>query len=168
MRFTHLISLAAVAATPAMAKEQARHVATISADRAAIERGVQTYLHSIDAADTAQGSTIFLTSPETFFIHPRGTERGWDDIAKDFYGQTMGENFTKRSLRLVSPARIHLYGRAAVVEFEWDFNAVRRDNGQPLHTEGRESQTWIKTAQGWRIVHVHYSGLPVTGVGQGF
>ncbi|HEY0959794.1 MAG TPA: nuclear transport factor 2 family protein [Novosphingobium sp.] len=168
MRFTHLILLAAVAGTPAIAKEQTRHMTTTSADQAAIEQGVQTYLHSIDAADTAQGATIFLNSPETFFIHPRGTERGWDDIAKDFYGQTMGESFTKRSLRLVSPARIHLYDRAAVVEFEWDFHAVRRDNGQPLHTEGRESQTWIKTAQGWRIAHVHYSGLPVTGVGQGF
>ena len=87
----------------------------------------------------------------------------------NFYGKTMGETFTKRTLQLTGAPLIYVYGSAAVAEFEWDFVATRRDNGQPLHTTGRESQTWIKLPeQGWRIVAVHYSGPPVTGAGQGF
>lgn len=168
MRLIYLTLLATAVAAPAMAKEHAHHVTTASTDQAAIEQGIQTYLHSIDTADTKEGATIFLNSPDTSFIHPRGTERGWDNIANNFYGQTMGQSFTKRTLKLAGPLHVHLYGRAAVVEFEWDFNAILRANGQPLHTKGRESQTWIKVPQGWRIAHIHYSGLPVTAAGQGF
>ena len=34
---------------------------------------------------------------------------------------------------------------AAVVEFDRDFVATLRDAGNPLHTEGRESQVYVNT-----------------------
>jgi hypothetical protein len=140
-----------------------------ASDRAAIDKGIETYIHSINAADTQEGATVFNTTPGTVFIHPRGTERGWNAVAVNFYGQTMGQTFTKRTLTLTGTPQIQFYGNAAVTEFEWDFVAMRRENGQPLHSSGRESQTWIKLPKlGWRIVEVHYSGPPQTGAGQGF
>jgi len=130
---------------------------------------VATYLRSVERADTELASTLWATSPEVSFIHPRGHERGWEQVAQNLYQQTMGAMFTQRTLRLVGPPAMHVYGDAAVVEFDWDFVATRRDNGESLHTTGRESQVYAWCPdQGWRLVHVHYSGPPVTGVGQGF
>lgn len=164
-----LFPFALIVAPASQAASAPRAVATAASDTATIERGIQTYLRSIDQADTTLGATIFATSSDTFFIHPRGTERGWNAVAANFYGKTMGETFSLRSLKLTGAPHVHVYGAAAVVDFEWDFNATRRDNGQPLHTTGRESQTWAKLPrQGWRIVAVHYSGPPKTGNGQGF
>ncbi|MEY5404141.1 hydrogenase/urease maturation nickel metallochaperone HypA [Salmonella enterica subsp. enterica serovar Corvallis] len=86
-----------------------------------------------------------------------------------FYGTAMGKTFSKRTLKLDAPPAIHVYGNAAVAEFDWHFTAVRRDNGQTQHTTGRESQVWAKIPNtGWRIVHVHYSGPAKTGVGEGY
>ena len=57
---------------------------------------------------------------------------------------------------------IQLYGDAAVVEFEWDFVATVRADGSLRHTTGRESQVYVKRPEGWRLVHVHYSGPATT------
>lgn len=131
--------------------------------------GINRYLYSIDKADPTLGKQLFYVSPETSFIHPRGHERGWSQIAENFYGTTMGKTFSKRTLKLDAPPAIHVYGNAAVAEFDWHFTAVRRDNGQTQHTTGRESQVWAKIPNtGWRIVHVHYSGPAKTGVGEGY
>lgn len=160
-----LVALASM--SPAAAKPG--KVTAVASAVHAIEHGIDTYTRSIDAADTKLGSTVFATSPDTFFIDPRGTERGWSEIASIFYNKTMGESFTKRTLRLDGAPRIHVYGNTAVAEFEWKFEAVRRDNAELLHSQGRESQTWIRfPSKGWRIVAVHYSGPPVTGAGRGF
>lgn len=81
----------------------------------------------------------------------------------------MGETFTKRTLRRVSNLDIQVYGDSAFVTFDWDFVATRKDNDAELHTTGRESQMFVNLPkEGWRLVHVHYSGSAVAGAGQGF
>ena len=56
-----------------------------------------------------------------------------------------------------------------MVEFDWDFVATMRADGTAVHTTGRESQVYVNLpAKGWRLVHVHYSGPPVKGPGEGF
>lgn len=71
--------------------------------------------------------------------------------------------FSRRELRLTGEPVIHLYGDAAVAEFDWEFTATRRaDNGE-RHTSGRESQIYVRRpGRGWRLVHVHYSGPTAT------
>jgi ketosteroid isomerase-like protein len=61
-----------------------------------------------------------------------------------------------------------MYGDTAWAEFYWDFVAKFRKDGSPLKTQGRETQVYRKDNQGWRIVHVHYSNMPVTGEREGF
>lgn len=133
-----------------------------------IRAGVDLYLTSIGAADLRIAERIWVTGRETSFIHPKGHERGWEEIARIFYADTMGATFSQRDLRLASDLTVQMHGDAAVVEFDWEFDAVFRDDGQPLHTEGRESQVWVKAGEAWKLVHVHYSGPPVTGAREGF
>lgn len=127
-----LMASSASAATPTAAQNEA--TSTVKQE---ITEGINRYLYSIDKADPTLGKQLFYISPETSFIHPRGHERGWSQIAENFYGTTMGKTFSKRTLKLDAPPAIHVYGNAAVAEFDWHFTAVRRDNGQTQHTTGR-------------------------------
>lgn len=137
-----------------------------------ITRLLQLYLVSIDTCDTAAISALWLPSPQVSFIHPRGHERGFDEVARNFYGETMGANFSKRTLSFsgVDDPEIQVMGAAlAVVTFDWDFVAVRKTDGAELRSSGRESHVYSHfDDHGWRLVHVHYSGPAVTGSGQGF
>jgi hypothetical protein len=58
---------------------------------------VATYLRSVEHADTELASTLWATSPEVSFIHPRGHERGWEQVAQNFYQQTMGDTTVGRT-----------------------------------------------------------------------
>ena len=79
----------------------------------------------------------------------------------------MGDIFSERSLN-VHDVAIHVYGNSAWAEFYWDFNAKLRKDGSPLTTHGRETQVYWKMKDRWRLVHVHYSGMPVAEKGNGF
>jgi ketosteroid isomerase-like protein len=133
----------------------------------AIERIIAKYAKSIDAADTTLASQIWWDSPEVSFIHPLGHEHGFDQIKANVYMHLMGETFSERKLT-PRDITIHVYGDAAWSEFYWDFNAKFRKDGQPITTHGRETQIYRKFSSGWRIIHVHYSGMPATQPGQGF
>ena len=136
-------------------------------DKQAIESLVATYAESIDKADTDLASTIWDTTGDVVFIHPRGTEYGWEAIKANFYGKTMGDMFTKRELK-PRDLSVAVFGDMAVVVFMWEFHATCRADGAPLVTESRETQVMRKTGGKWRIAHVHYSNMPVTGDKQGF
>ena len=141
--------------------------AALNPDEAAIRSLIAMYAKSVDAADTTLASTIWASTPDVSFIHPRGHERGWPAIKAKFYEQTMGERFSERKLS-VKDLAISSYGQTAWAEFYWDFAAKLRKDGSPLETHGRETQVYRKVNGAWRLVHVHYSGMPVTGERQGF
>ena len=134
-------------------------------DEAVIRSLISSYAKSIDAADTGLASTVWANT-DISFIHPRGHERGWDAI-KAFYEQTMGQTFSERKLT-VKDVVIHVDGATAWAEFYWDFAAKLRTDGSPVATHGRETQVYRKVNGSWRLVHVHYSGMPVTDERQGF
>jgi ketosteroid isomerase-like protein len=138
-----------------------------STDTDAIERIIAKYAKSIDAADTTLASQIWWDSPEVSFIHPLGHEHGFDQIKANVYTRLMGETFSERKLT-PRDITIHVYGDAGWSEFYWDFNAKFRKDGQPITTHGRETQIYRKFPSGWRIIHVHYSGMPTTQPSQGF
>lgn len=93
-----LMASSASAATPTAAQNEA--TSTVKQE---ITEGINRYLYSIDKADPTLGKQLFYVSPETSFIHPRGHERGWSQIAENFYGTTMGKTFSKRTLKLDAP-----------------------------------------------------------------
>jgi ketosteroid isomerase-like protein len=150
--------------TPAVSSPQPK----VKADQEAIKDQIVKYVRSIDGADTKLAAEVWADSAEVTFIHPRGHEKGWDQVKKNFYEKTMAGPFSERKLKIVGDVSVHVYGDAAWAEFYWDFVAKFKKDGTPLHTKGRETQVFHKEGGGWRLVHVHYSGMPVGGGRSGF
>lgn len=135
---------------------------TEQSDAAALTALVEKYAQSIDDVDLALAGEVWLKSDRVSFTYPRGHERGWDAIAANFYGKTMGEVFSKRDLQLRDIA-VNLFGDTAVVEFNWTFAATRRKDEVEVRQSGRETQVYNRTDGGrWQLVHIHYSGTPIT------
>ena len=137
------------------------------ADNNAIRNLIEKYAKSVDGADTALAAEVWLDSPDVSFIHPLGHEHGFEQIKQNVYQHLMGDTFSERKLS-VHDVSIHTDGNTARAEFYWDFAAKFRKDGSPLTTHGRETQLYQKENGRWRLVHVHYSGMPVTGERQGF
>jgi ketosteroid isomerase-like protein len=125
-----------------------------------IKRLIGKYAKSIDEADTTLASQVWWNSLEVSFIHPLGHEHGFDQIKQNVYKHLMGDTFLERKLT-VHDVSVHVYRDAAWAEFYWDFAAKLRKDGSPITTHGRETQIYRKAPGGWRLVHVHYSGMPV-------
>jgi uncharacterized protein (TIGR02246 family) len=137
-------------------------------DEAAIREQVARYARAVDAADTHLAASVWSTTPEVSFIHPLGHAHGWEEI-KRFFEDVMGGVFSERKLT-VKDVVVHAYGDGAWVEFYWTFNAKMKNDGRAIETAGRETQVYRKSDGRWSLVHVHYSGMPVTpgAQGQGF
>lgn len=132
-----------------------------------IKRIIGTYAKSIYEANTALASQIWWDSPDVSFIHPQGHEHGFEQIKQNVYKHLMGDTFSERKLT-IHDISVHVYEDAAWAEFYWDFVAKFRKDGSPVMTHGRETQVYRKAPDGWRLVHVHYSGMPVTEERKGF
>ncbi|HTS44792.1 MAG TPA: nuclear transport factor 2 family protein [Puia sp.] len=135
-------------------------------DTLLIKQLIERYAESIDNADTVLGSKLFSHSQEVSFIQPRGHQHGWDEIRHQIY-DFFRETFAKRQLNILNE-HITLYGDVAWAEFYWVFNATFKKGNQLLQTKGRETQIWRKSDNEWRLVHVHYSNMPITQEGKGF
>lgn len=131
-----------------------------------IEALVGDYTKSVNMLDMNLARKVWSNRSEVTFIHPRGTERGLDMVLQNFYQNTMGL-FSKRQL-LPEPAEIHVYGDTAWSQFTWTFHAAVKDGDKEITTQVRETHVYHKDDGGWRIVHVHYSGMPETGSLRGF
>ena len=130
--------------------------------RAEIRHLMDVYMRAVDDADPKLAATVFLTTEDASFINPVGHERGWKQIADEVFVKLMGQTFATRKLTASAEPVIQVFGDAAVAEFDWDFVATLRSNGSPVHTTGRESQFYVRFPdQGWKLVHVHYSGPAV-------
>ncbi|MEN9414987.1 MAG: hypothetical protein RLZ62_1291 [Bacteroidota bacterium] len=145
----------------------ARIPASSENDRKAIMEVLADYRLSINQADTTLGKKVFLTNENISFIHPRGHQHGWKEVKTNIYGM-FGSKFSQRDLKS-SNETVTLYGDMAVLEFYWVFDAIfAGDNPGKIQTKGRETQVLKKTGKNWKIVHIHYSGMPATQERQGF
>lgn len=139
---------------------------TSEQDTDEIKNLIEQYAESINNADSVLGSQLFAPTGEVTFIHPRGHEKGWAQINESIYS-FFGDNFSTRRLKTFNE-KITLYDNTAWVEFYWVFDATFRSNNAPIQTKGRETQIWRKLNKKWQIVHIHYSGMPVSGEQEGF
>jgi hypothetical protein len=53
---------------------------------------------SVDGADTALASEVWSRSPDVSFIHPRGHDRGWEEVKRNVHEKLMGATFSERKL----------------------------------------------------------------------
>ena len=127
-------------------------------ERGQIQQLLDTYFQSVNEADVTLASTIWLQSPDIVVVTPLGRSEGWDSVQRDLYVNFLQKAFLERDLR-PSNVRIHVNGNSAWAVFDWNFTA-KLANGQAFTSKGRESHVYEKTDRGWRITHLHYSGLP--------
>ena len=126
----------------------------------AIRQQIAKYTAALDAADTAIASEVWLTSPDISFISPAGHQHGWEEVKKVY--EFFGASFSDRKLT-VRDVSVHAYSDSAWAEFYWHFAAKQRSDGSAVQTDGRETQVYRKVGRNrWMLVHVHYSGPPVT------
>ena len=138
-----------------------------SADRAEIKQLITKYTHSIDSCDTTLAREVWLDSPRDTFVHPLGHEKGFEQIKENIYEKLFGQTFSERKLT-AHDLSVDVSGESAVAEFYWDFTATFRKTGKQITTHGRETQVYLKSNGAWRLVHVHYSGMPVANPTEGF
>ena len=120
---------------------------------------VTKYTESIDNADTTAGAKLWSHMDEISSINPGGHEHGWEGI-KNIYS-IFRDNFIDRKLSFYN-LKASVYDDFAWLEFYWVFDATRKPDNIKIQTRGRETQIWRKTDNSWRLVHIHYSGMPVT------
>jgi hypothetical protein len=132
----------------------------LTMDSTTIKDLVKKYTESINGADTVLGSKLFGHTKEVTFIHPLGHARGWDEINKTIY-TFFRDTFSSRELKAFNE-HVSIYDNTAWVEFYWTFDAKFKKEDTPFQSRGRETQIWRKTNEAWSLVHVHYSGMPVT------
>jgi ketosteroid isomerase-like protein len=137
-------------------------------DHADIMKLLNNYAAAINGTELnlELAQSLWSHSEEITFIHPRGHQNGWDEIKKEFYLGAMGF-FKQRELVLNNIGIQVLTDDTAWAEFYWDFEAVMH-NGTPLTTAGRETQILKREGDDWKIIHVHYSGMPTQEEGEGF
>lgn len=130
--------------------------------RSIIRNRIDGYCEAVNmAGEGGTAEKVWLADERASMIFPRGKASGWQDIAETFFRKIMGGAFSDRRLTLLSEPSIQVFDGFAVAEFDWQFEAVRRSDGLPVTTRGRESQVFMKSGENdWRIVHVHYSQLP--------
>jgi hypothetical protein len=126
---------------------------------------VALYAQSVDQADTILASKIWAPTAEISFINPSGTEYGWNGV-KNIY-KVFKDNFTSRKLSFFD-IKYAYYDDVSWLTFYWIFDGTLKTDKSTVQTRGRETQIWKKVNSEWRLVHVHYSGMPVTGQRQGF
>lgn len=129
-------------------------------DTAAIRGVLGRYAQAADSADLQVVSGVWSNSPDITFIEPLGNLRGLAQI-RDFYSRVIGATFANRHLTMKNVS-IHVYGDTAWSEFDWGFSAKLKSSGTAFESRGTETQIYRREPGGWRIVHAHYSGAPVT------
>ena len=125
-------------------------------DRSDIEQVFNKYLQSLDAADVTLASRVWLQSPDVLVVTPLGRFKGWDGV-QEIYARTL-EQYPERNVQ-ASNVAIVVAGDAAWLVYDFVFTAKLAD-GKPLIAKGWESHGYLKTGDGWRIAHLHYSVPP--------
>ena len=107
----------------------------------------ERYNQAIESGDGVALNGFFWNSPLTVRFGPREHLVGYEEIANFRTG-------------VWKPGAPRVVEHLAVITFGRDFgstNAVFRDaNGKA----NRQSQVWVRTAEGWRIAAAHVSPLP--------
>jgi hypothetical protein len=114
---------------------------------AEVEKAFARYERALVSNDVAELDAVFWKSPHTLRYGATENLYGYDEIAAFRAGRSPA-NLTRDLVKTV----ITTYGRdfaTANVEFKRSGST----------TTGRQSQTWVRTDEGWRVVAAHVSLL---------
>jgi len=114
---------------------------------AEVDAAFDAYEQALVTNDVAMLDTLFFDSPHTLRYGATENLYGYDAI-RAFRAARPGKGLE----RTVTARVVTTYGDAfAVANIEF-----RRDSEARV---GRQSQTWVKTPEGWRVVSAHVSWM---------
>ncbi|RXM38100.1 hypothetical protein BOQ62_18730 [Chryseobacterium sp. CH21] len=128
---------------------------------------VKRYTQSVNEGDVHPEiiDELWEHSPEVSNINIRGHQKGFEEIKKNFYAPIF-EVLKDRNLRMITDERepaVYIFDNTAVVEFYWKLNAKLKAGDKPVDMAGRETHVYRKEDGKWKLIHLHYSGMPVKG-----
>lgn len=125
---------------------------------------VHRYAETIKYADERPDliKNLWELSEDISNINPRGHQKGFKELMEGFY-PPLNILLSKRELNILGTPSIYLFDNTAIVEFYWQLDATLRDSGEPFELQGRETQVMRKVNGEWKLVHLHYSGMPEDG-----
>lgn len=129
--------------------------ADIDQDKKDIQQVFEKYLESVNTADVALASQVWLQSEDVSAVTPLARFKGWKSIETDLYINFLQKAFTERSLKAENLA-IGVSGTAGWSVYDWTFNGKLPD-GQAFSSKGWETHVYQKIEGRWVIVHLHYS-----------
>lgn len=121
---------------------------------AEVTAAFMSYQKALDSDDLAAMEKLFWNSPHTMRYAHNGTLHGHAAIAN--FRRTRKAGGISAIPRALQNTVITTFGRDFAVT-----NTETMRAGNP--TVGRQSQTWVRTPEGWRIVAAHVSDQPGTG-----
>ena len=125
-------------------------------ERKAVEAIVDAYIKTINDGDLELVSKIWSHDERASFIGPQGRFSGYEEV-RDKLVMSFKNGFAKRNLRK-DELIIVIEGKSAWAEFTWTFDSVGKD-GTERRSRGRETQIFRKEKDGWKLMHIHYSGI---------
>ena len=125
-------------------------------ERKAVEAIVDAYIKTINDGDLELVGKIWSHDELASFIGPQGRFSGYEEV-RDKLVMSFKNGFTKRNLRK-DELIIVIEGKSAWAEFTWTFDSVGKD-GTERTSRGRETQIFRKEKDGWKLMHIHYSGI---------
>ena len=125
-------------------------------ERKAVEAIVDAYIKTINDGDLELVGKIWSHDERASFIGPQGRFSGYEKV-RDKLVMSFKNGFAKRNLRK-DELIIVIEGKSAWAEFTWTFDSVGKD-GTERTSRGRETQIVRKEKDGWKLMHIHYSGI---------
>ncbi|NIF07436.1 nuclear transport factor 2 family protein [Chryseobacterium sp. Tr-659] len=128
---------------------------------------VRKYTQSVNEGDLHPEiiDELWEHSPDVSNINIRGHQKGFEEIKTKFYAPIF-EVLKDRNLQMVTDERepaVYIFDNTAVVEFYWKLNAKLKDGDKPVNMLGRETHVFRKKNGNWKLIHLHYSGMPIKG-----
>ncbi|MFR9603579.1 MAG: nuclear transport factor 2 family protein [Rikenellaceae bacterium] len=124
----------------------------------ALRGRMNDYLSMVSDLDLEIAKGLWATSGNISIITPRSQFFGFESIMNDFLIKAFS-SFQSRKLSSLSEV-INIYGDSANIQLYWNFDTVDA-KGEKRQGRGRESLIFSKCSGEWRLVHVHYSPMPL-------
>lgn len=118
---------------------------------------VERYAKAIETQGKEEFCGLWADTPDCVLISITSQYVGVERIYQDFLIGRIQAAYAQ--IRLIpEDVEIHeVSGSLATVVFRYHTECIRRENGEPYGINGLETQVYIREAEGWRLLHVHYS-----------
>lgn len=128
---------------------------------------VNKYTQTVNKGDSHPEiiDELWEHSPNVSNINIRGHQKGFQEIKESFY-LPLFKVLKDRNLRMVTEERepaVYIFDNTAIVEFYWKIDATIKKGNKHVSMSGRETHVYRKKDCKWKLIHLHYSGMPVKG-----